>query len=126
VLHRSHGRGLANAKQRLQPYLESKSREAESNFVEPGRTELAAALRQHIETLVVERATDPEPAGLNSRLKQLAVVLAEFDGQASSELILEILSYHRLSVQGRGRITHLHNQSICTMLGLASTDSKLC
>ncbi len=67
--------------------------EAESNFVEPGRTEIAAALRQHIETLVVERATAPEPAGLNSRLKQLAVVLAEFDGQASAELILEVLSY---------------------------------
>ncbi len=70
--------------------------EAESNFVEPGRTELAAALRQHIETLVVERATDPEPAGLNSQLKQLAVVLAEFDGQASAELILEILSYPQI------------------------------
>ena len=85
--------------------------EAESNFVEPGRTELAAALRQHIETLVVERATDPEPAGLNSRLKQLAVVLAEFDGQASSELILEILSYPQIE-RSRPRTHHAPAQPV--------------
>jgi hypothetical protein len=67
--------------------------EAESIFVEPRRSELAAVLRQHIETLVAERAAEPQPAGLNWRLKHLAIVLAELDGQASAELVLEILSY---------------------------------
>ena len=68
----------------------------ESIFVEPQRTELAAVLRRHIETLVAERAVDPMPAGLNGRLKQLAIVLAELDGQASAELVLEILSYPQI------------------------------
>ena len=70
--------------------------EGESIFVEPQRTELAAVLRRHIETLVAERAAEPLPVGLNGRLKQLAVVLAELDGQASPELVLEILSYPQI------------------------------
>ena len=78
--------------------------EAESIFIEPGRTEIAAVLRRHIETLVVERAADPEPAGLNGRLKHLAIVLAEFDGQASAELVLEILSYPQIE-RSRPRTT---------------------
>ena len=53
-------------------------------------------LRQHIETLVAERAAEPQPAGLNWRLKHLAIVLAELDGRASTELILEILSYPQI------------------------------
>jgi hypothetical protein len=83
--------------------------EAESIFVEPRRIELAAVLRQHISTLVAERTTEPHPAGLNWRLKHLAVVLAELDGLASAELVLDILSYpqiersrpktHRVSAQ---------------------------
>jgi hypothetical protein len=70
--------------------------EAESIFVEPRRSELAAVLRPHIETLVAERAAEPQPAGLNRRLKNLAIVLAELDGQASAELVLEILSYPQI------------------------------
>ena len=70
--------------------------QAESTFQEPQRTELAAVLRRHIETLVAERATEPQPAGLNWRLKHLAIVLAELDGRASTELILEILSYPQI------------------------------
>ena len=69
---------------------------AESIFQEPQRTELAAVLRQHIETLVAERATEPQPAGLNWRLKHLAIVLAELDGRASADLISEILSYPQI------------------------------
>jgi hypothetical protein len=53
-------------------------------------------LRQHIETLVAVRAAEPQPAGLNWRLKHLAIVLAELDGRASAELILEILSYPQI------------------------------
>ena len=70
--------------------------QAESIFQEPQRTELAAVLRQHIETLVAVRAAEPQPAGLNWRLKHLAIVLAELDGRASAELILEILSYPQI------------------------------
>jgi hypothetical protein len=70
--------------------------EEESIFREPQRTELAAVLRQHIETLVAERAPEPQPAALNGRLKHLAIVLAELDGQASAELVLEILSYPQI------------------------------
>jgi len=70
--------------------------EAESIFVEPRRAEIAAVLRRHIETLVAERAAEPQPAGLNGRLKHLAFVLAELDGQASVELVLEILSYPQI------------------------------
>jgi hypothetical protein len=70
--------------------------EAESIFVEPRRAEIAAVLRRHIETLVAERAAEPQPAGINGRLKHLAIVLAELDGQASAELVLEILSYPQI------------------------------
>ena len=70
--------------------------QAEPIFVEPGRSELAAVLRQHIATLVTERGAEPQPTGLNWRLKHLAVVLAEIDGKASAELILEILSYPQI------------------------------
>jgi hypothetical protein len=70
--------------------------QAESTFVEPRRTELGAVLRQHIVTLVAERAAEPQPAGLNWRLKHLVIVLAELDGQASAELVLEILSYPQI------------------------------
>ena len=70
--------------------------QAESIFVEPQRTELAAVLRQHIGTLVAERAAEPQPAGLNWRLKHVAIVLAELDGQASAELVLEILRYPQI------------------------------
>jgi len=70
--------------------------QVESTFQEPQRTDLAAVLRQHIETLVAERATEPQPAALNGRLKHLAIVLAELDGRASTELILEILSYPQM------------------------------
>jgi len=70
--------------------------EGESIFQEPQRTEIAAVLKQHIETLVAERAAEPQPAGLNWRLKHLAIVLAELDGRASTELILEILSYPQI------------------------------
>lgn len=70
--------------------------EAESIFVEPRRSELAAVLRQHIETLIAERAAEPQPAGLNGRLKHLVIVLGELDGQASAELVLEILSYPQI------------------------------
>lgn len=70
--------------------------EAESTFVEPRRSELASVLRKHIETLVAERAAEPQPAGLNGRLKHLAIALAELDGQASAELVLEILSYPQI------------------------------
>jgi hypothetical protein len=70
--------------------------EGESIFREPQRTELAAVLRQHIETLVAERAAEPQPAALNGRLKHLAIVLAELDGRASAELVLEILSYPQI------------------------------
>ena len=70
--------------------------EAESIFVEPRRAEIAAVLTQHIETLVAERAAEPQPAGLNGRLKHLAIVLAELDGQSSAELVLEILSYPQI------------------------------
>ncbi|MGB0124579.1 MAG: hypothetical protein WBP63_14155 [Silvibacterium sp.] len=70
--------------------------EGESIFAEPQRTELAAVLRQHIETLVAERAAEPQAAGLNGRLKHLAIVLAELDGQSSAELALEILSYPQI------------------------------
>ncbi len=69
---------------------------AESVFVEPRRTELAAVLRRHIATLVTERTEEPQPTGLNWRLKHLAIVLAELDGQASAELVLEILSYQQI------------------------------
>lgn len=72
--------------------------QGESIFVEPRRTELAAVLRQHIATLVAERAAEPQTAGLNWRLKHLAVVLAELDGQASADLILEILSYPQIEL----------------------------
>ena len=68
----------------------------ESIFIEPRRAEIAAVLRRHIETLVAERAAEPQPAGLNGRLKHLAIVLAELDGQASAELVLEILSYPQI------------------------------
>ena len=70
--------------------------EAESIFVESRRTELAAVLRQHIATLVAERAAEPQPTGLNWRLKHLAIVLSELDGEASAELVLEILSYPQI------------------------------
>ena len=70
--------------------------QAESIFQEPQRTELAAVLRQHIETLVAMRAAEPEPSGLNWRLKHLAIVLAELAGGASAEVVLEILSYPQI------------------------------
>jgi hypothetical protein len=70
--------------------------EREPIFREPQRTELAAVLRHHIETLIAERATESQPAAPNGRLKQLAIVLAELDGQASAELVLEILSYPQI------------------------------
>ncbi len=70
--------------------------EGESIFREPQRTELAAVLRQHIETLVAERAAEPQPAALNGRLKHLAIVLAELDGRAFVELVLDILSYPQI------------------------------
>jgi len=70
--------------------------EAGSIFVEPLRAEIAAVLTQHIVTLVAERAAEPQPAGLNGRLKHLAIVLAELDGQSSAELVLEILSYPQI------------------------------
>ena len=83
--------------------------QAGSNFQEPQRTELAAVLRQHIETLVAMRAAEPQPAGLNWRLKHLAIVLAELDGRASAELVLEILSYPQIE-RSRPRTHHASTQ----------------
>ena len=77
---------------------------AESSFRGTAKNRTRCRLRQHIETLVAERAAEPQPAGLNWRLKHLAIVLAELDGRASAELVLEILSYPQIE---RSRpITH--------------------
>jgi hypothetical protein len=65
--------------------------ESGSIFVESRRSELAAVLRAHIESLLALRSKQQQPQGFTWWLKEFAVVLAELDGEASSDLVLEIL-----------------------------------
>jgi len=64
----------------------------EVEFVEPLRSEVAILVNNHIDALVRERAASEHPAEYDHRLKQLAVVLAELDGKASANLVLDILN----------------------------------
>ena len=65
--------------------------ESGSIFVESRRTELASVLRARIESLLALRSQEQQPQGFTWWLKEFAVVLAELDGKASSDLVLEIL-----------------------------------
>jgi hypothetical protein len=67
--------------------------ESEIGFVEPLRTELAGVLKAHIQAILVERSTAAKLQDLYGRLRDLAVVLAELDGRASFQLVLDILSF---------------------------------
>ena len=66
--------------------------EAEIGFIEPLRTQLAEVVKRHIEGLLAERSAAARPQDFDYRLKELAVVLAELDGNASFQLVLDILS----------------------------------
>jgi NACHT conflict system protein len=64
----------------------------EVEFVEPLRTDVATLVKNHIEALVGQRAVSEHPSDYDHRLKQLAVALAELDGKASANLVLDILN----------------------------------
>jgi hypothetical protein len=66
--------------------------QAEVEFIEPLRSEVAALVKNHIEALVAERAASEHPSDYDHRLKQIAVALAELDGKASADLVLQILN----------------------------------
>jgi hypothetical protein len=66
--------------------------QAEVEFIEPLRIEVAALVKNHIEALVAERAASEHPSDYDHRLKQLAVPLAELDGKASADIVLQILN----------------------------------
>lgn len=63
----------------------------EVEFIEPLRTEVAALLKNHIEVLVAERAAAGHRSNYDARLKELTTALAELDGKASADLVLDIL-----------------------------------
>jgi hypothetical protein len=67
--------------------------ESEIGFVEPLRAELAAVLKGHIESILAERSTAEKPQDFDGRLRGLAVVLAELDGRASFQFVLDILNF---------------------------------
>jgi hypothetical protein len=71
---------------------QARAGERPSIFVEPLRTQLAVPIKQHIESLIDERSKTDRKEMVDSRLKHLAVVLAELDGRSSAEEVLEILS----------------------------------
>ena len=66
--------------------------QAEVEFSEPLRTEVALLVKKHMEGRITERAASEHPSSYDLRLKELAVVLAELDGKASANLVLDILS----------------------------------
>lgn len=74
----------------------ARSGESEVAFDEKLRGEFARVIRNHIDGLLSKGSTAPQQGHLNFRLNQLALVLAEIDGKASSELVLDIL--HRPEV----------------------------
>ena len=66
--------------------------QAEVEFIEPVRAAVSALVKNHIEALLAERTASEHPSDYDHRLKQLAVALAELDGKASADLVLDILN----------------------------------
>ena len=94
------------------------SGEEEVGFVEPLRSELAGLVRSHIERLMIERATAERPTDFDGRLKNLAVILAEMDGNASFHLVLDILSMPETGTWLYGGRSRVHGLEALLMKGL--------
>ena len=60
-------------------------------FDEELRKRYAAALQKRISALLIERESGDQPLWYDYRLTELAKLLAEMDGQASAELVLQVI-----------------------------------
>lgn len=65
--------------------------ESEIAFAEPIRSQAATLIRNRIEAILNEQASSEYPEDFDHRLRSLANILAELDGMASAELVLQIL-----------------------------------
>lgn len=98
--------------------------QAEVGFTEPLRTEVATLVRNHIEALVAERATSAHPSDYDHRLKQLAVALAELDGKASADLVLQILNMQEAGKWPYGAWPSINGLEALLMQGVVLPSAK--
>jgi hypothetical protein len=98
--------------------------ETEVGFVEPLRVEVSALLRTRVDEILAERAAAEYPEDFDHRLKQLAVALAEVDGRASSETVLDILNFPEPSAWPYGAWSRIHGLEALLMQGVVLPSGK--
>jgi hypothetical protein len=98
--------------------------EAEAEFIEPLRIEVAALVKNHIEGLLAERAAAEYPNEYDSRLKLLAVALAELDGKASAGLVFDILDMAETGKLLYGAWPRINGLEALLMQGVVLPSSK--
>jgi hypothetical protein len=96
----------------------------EVEFVEPLRSEVATLVKNHVETLVGKRAASENPGEYDHRLKPLAVVLAELDGKASANFVLDILNIPETGKWFYGSWTCIHGLEALLMQGVVLPSAK--
>ncbi len=98
--------------------------QAEVEFSEPLRTEVALLVKKHMEGRITERAASEHPSSYDLRLKELAVVLAELDGKASANLVLDILSVPEAGRQIPGAMSCIGGLEALLMRGVVLPSAK--
>ena len=97
----------------------------EVEFVEPLRSEVVTLVKNHVETLVAERAASEHPSQYDHRLKPLAVALAELDGKASADLVLDILNIPETGKWFYGAWTCIHGLEALLMQSVVLPSAKI-
>jgi hypothetical protein len=92
--------------------------ESEVGFVEPLRAEVSALVRTRVDAILAERAAAKYPEDFDHRLKHLAVALAEVDGRASAETVLNLLNFPEPSTWPYGAWSHIHGLDALLMQGV--------
>jgi len=98
--------------------------ETEMGFVEPLRTQVSALVRTRVDEILAERAAAEYPEDFDHRLKQLAVALAEVDGGASAEPVLDILNFPEPSTWPYGAWSRIHGLEALLMQGVVLPSGK--
>ena len=98
--------------------------ETEVRFVEPLRADVSALVRTRVGEILAERAAAEYPEDYDHRLKQLAVALAEVDGRASTETVLDILDFPEPSTWPYGAWSRIHGLEALLMQGVVLPSRK--
>ena len=98
--------------------------ETEVGFIEPLRTEVSALVRSRVDKILAERAAAEYPEDFDHRLKQLAVALAEVDGRASAEPVLDILNFPEPPKWPYGAWSRIHGLEALLMQGVVLPSAK--